>query len=90
MDLFFFSCIVIVGVVIFCVSLFRHKMENFINYILKIFLGAVGIYSINYILALNGASLIVGLNGVNILTIGILGLPGLILIYSMGLFFYLV
>ena len=65
----------------------RHKMELFINFVLRLFAGAVGIYVINSLLSYNQVASTVGLNGLNILVVGILGIPGFLLIYTVGIYF---
>lgn len=64
-----------------------HKVEAFINFVLRIVVGTLGIYIINTFLDNQGIATEVGINGFNILTIGVLGLPGFLLIY--GAAFYL-
>lgn len=80
--------IIVIGSVVFVISLFLHKIEMFINFILRIAFGACGIYLINTILNSRGVQSGVGLNSVSLLTIGVLGVPGLFLLYSSTLYFY--
>lgn len=79
--------IIVICAIVFIVSMCRQKMEIFINFVLRLFAGAVGIYVINSILSYSHITSTVGLNGINILTVGALGLPGFILIYTVGLYF---
>ncbi len=78
---------VIVCAVLLVISLRRKKMELFINFVLRLITGAVGIYLINALLGLVKIESAVGLNGVNMLVVGALGIPGLVLLYSVGVYF---
>ncbi len=69
------------------IAIRKKRMELFINLILRLFAGAVGIYLLNAILSAVNIQSAVGLNGVNVLVVGTLGLPGFILIYSVGIYF---
>ena len=72
---------------LFAFSMWKKKIEIFINFILRLFAGAVGIYLINAIFGLINIQSTVGLNGVNMLVVGTLGLPGFVLLYSVGTYF---
>lgn len=81
--------IVVLCVGIFLVSVMRKKMELFINFVLRLFVGAVGIYVINSFLVYANIECMVGLNGINILAVGLLGLPGFCMLYTIGAYFML-
>lgn len=81
--------ILVICAVIFAISMWKKKMELFINFILRLFAGAVGIYLINALLNVANIQSSVGLNGVNVLVVGALGLPGFALLYSVGIYFML-
>lgn len=87
MEKYFLLGIIAVGSVIFIISLVRHKSEAFLNFVLRIVTGVLGIYCVNTILDNQGIVAAVGMNGFNLLTVGVLGLPGFLLIY--GTAFYL-
>lgn len=61
-------------------------MEWLINILMRSILGTIGIYFINAALAMAGISLGVGINAVTVLTSGILGIPGLIALYGVGIY----
>ncbi len=64
----------------------RGKMEWLLNVVLRSILGTVAMYFVNSTLAMLGISLGVGINAVTILTSGILGLPGLVALYGLGVY----
>lgn len=64
----------------------RGKMEWLLNVVLRSILGTVAMYFVNSVLATMGISLGVGINAVTILTSGILGLPGLVALYGLGVY----
>lgn len=61
-------------------------MEQILNVLLRAILGTIAIYFINSALAAVGISLGVGINGLTVLTSGILGFPGLLALYGFGLY----
>lgn len=87
MEKYLLLSIIIISSVVFVVSLFMHKIEMFVNFILRLVFGASGIYFLNMILSSKGIQSGVGLNGVSLLTVGVLGIPGFLLLYSTA--FYL-
>lgn len=64
----------------------RSRMEWFLNVVLRGVLGTVAMYFINSALGTAGISLGVGINAITILTSGILGLPGLMALYGLGIY----
>ena len=61
-------------------------MEQILNILLRGILGTIAIYFINSALEAMGLSLGVGINAVTVLTSGILGFPGLLALYGIGLY----
>ena len=72
--------------VVLLIGLIRKKTEWLLNVTLRSILGTVAMYFMNSALAAAGISLGVGINAVTILTSGILGLPGLVAIYGLGIY----
>ena len=62
------------------------KKEWMLNVILRSILGIIAMYFINGALESAGVSLGVGINGATVLTSGILGFPGVAMLY--GITFY--
>lgn len=88
MEKYLLLSIIVIGSIIFVVSLFMHKIEMFVNFVLRLVFGASGIYFLNMILNSKGIQSGVGLNGVSLLTVGVLGLPGFILLYSSAAYYF--
>lgn len=65
------------------------KKEWVLNVILRSIFGVIAMYFINAALADAGISLGVGINGVTVLTSGILGIPGLAALYGLGMYKFL-
>ncbi len=64
----------------------RQKAEWLLNLVMRGILGTVVIYFVNGGLASAGISLGVGINAVTVLTSGILGIPGIVALYGIGLY----
>ena len=87
MELYVLLFILVLCGAILAIAIKKKRMELFINFILRLFAGAVGIYLLNAILGFANIESIVGLNGVNVLVVGALGLPGFVFLYSVGIYF---
>lgn len=61
-------------------------MEKVINICMRSILGIIAIYFINSVLEKAGISLGVGINAFTVLTSGILGFPGLLALYGIGIY----
>ncbi|WP_343210212.1 pro-sigmaK processing inhibitor BofA family protein [Anaerolentibacter hominis] len=81
-----FLILLAVCAVVFVISLFAKKGQLLGNFILRSILGIVAIYFVNTILSMNGVVLSVGINGLTILLSGLLGVPGLALLYGISYF----
>ena len=64
----------------------KGKMEWLLNILMRSILGTIAIYFINNGLAAAGIDLGVGINPITVLTSGILGFPGLAVIYGIGFY----
>lgn len=64
-------------------------MEQILNILLRGILGTIAIYFINSALEAMGLTLGVGINAATVLTSGILGFPGLLALYGIGLYRFL-
>lgn len=58
------------------------KLETIINVLLRMVFGGIGIYLLNTLFQFAGMQVLVGINVKTIATVGILGLPGLFLLYG--------
>lgn len=61
-------------------------MEKLLNILMRCILGTIAMYFINTTLHKMGLSLGVGINAVTVLTSGILGFPGLLALYGIGIY----
>lgn len=75
-----------VCVIVLFMGAIRTKAEWLMNLVMRSILGTIAMYFINEALAFAGISLSVGINGVTVLTSGILGFPGILALYGIGLY----
>lgn len=79
----------VVAVLLFVTLLYLKKIEWIINFLLRAVLGIILVYCCNSILHKIGVTNLPGINTVNIASIGILGIPGIILLYGITFYFSL-
>lgn len=87
----YLSGIVIVGacILVLLMGAFQRKKEWIINFILRAVMGTVFIFFANGFLISRGLSIAIGINPITVLTSGILGIPGLIMLYGINLYTFL-
>lgn len=73
-------------VVVLLIGAARRKVEWLLNVAMRSILGTISMYFINSALAAAGISLGVGINAITILTSGLLGFPGLVALYGIGIY----
>lgn len=78
--------IVFVCMIILLIGALRGKLEWLLNLVMRSILGTVAIYFINMGLDNFGISLGVGINAASVLTSGILGFPGVVALYAIGIY----
>lgn len=78
--------IVLACIGVLLIGAVRKRLEWLLNVVMRSILGALAIYFINMALAGLGISLGVGINAVTLLTTGILGIPGLLALYGIGIY----
>ncbi|MCM1569464.1 MAG: pro-sigmaK processing inhibitor BofA family protein [Roseburia sp.] len=78
--------IVIVCVVVVLLGVMKKKGEWLLNLVMRSVLGIIGIHFMNAALSAVGLSLGIGINPVSVLTIGILGIPGFLALYGLGIY----
>jgi inhibitor of the pro-sigma K processing machinery len=85
------SIIFIIVIVICCifiaVCIARKRPDLQVDFALRACFGTAGIYLLNLVLGIWGYSVNVGINGATILTNGLLGLPGFLLLYGLSLYY---
>lgn len=83
------SAIIFMCVVILCMISLRKKMEFLLNFMLRAITGMIAVFLINEALAAQNVSVLVGINPWTALTSGILGIPGVALLYGIRLLNFL-
>ena len=78
--------IVIICVVLVLLAAIKRKAEWLLNLVMRSILGTLAIYFINGGLSVLGYSLGIGLNAITVLTSAILGIPGLLALYGIGIY----
>lgn len=78
--------IVLACIGVLLIGAVRKRLEWLLNVVMRSILGTLAIYFINMALAGLGISLGVGINAVTLLTTGILGIPGLLALYGIGIY----
>lgn len=75
-----------VCLIVLIIGALGRKVEWLVNFILRAVMGTIGIYCLNYLLASRQISVAVGINPLTILTSGILGFPGIAVLYGIHFF----
>lgn len=83
------AVIIIACVAVLLMGAVKRKLEWLLNVLMRSVLGTIAIYFINGALAGAGISLGVGINPLTVLTSGVLGFPGLAVIYGIGIYNFL-
>ena len=82
------GALILIGMcgILLVIGLMRNKVEWFLNLVMRSILGTIAMYFVNTLLGGCGIYLGVGINPVTVLTSGILGFPGVAMLY--GITFY--
>ena len=75
-----------VCLIVLIIGAMGRKVEWMVNFILRAVMGTIGIYCLNYVLAAQQISVAVGVNPLTILTSGVLGFPGIAVLYGIHFF----
>lgn len=80
--------VAILGVclIVLVIGAMGRKVEWLVNFILRAVMGTIGIYCLNYMMASQQISVSVGINPLTILTSGLLGFPGIAVLYGIHFF----
>lgn len=81
--------IVAACILVLLIGAFRKKKEWLINFILRAVTGTAAAFFLNGFLVSQGLSIAIGINPITVLTSGILGIPGLMVLYGINLFMFL-
>ena len=74
------------AVLLLILSFFARKAEWLIDFILRSIMGTIAIYFINMGVMFLGLSTVVGINAASVLTAGVLGIPGIMLLYGLSVY----
>lgn len=89
MEYIAFGIIVGICCILFLYGKKKKKMDALLNFGLRMAAGTLGIYLVNQILQSVHISVQVGINFYNTLTLGVLGVPGFLLLYGISTYFML-
>ena len=78
------SVIIITFVVVLCIISLRRRAEFVLNFLLRTIVGVISIFFVIEMLAAQNYAVSVGINPWTALTSGILGLPGVALLYGIN------
>lgn len=82
--------IIIVACLIFiAICVIRKRADLVIDFLLRACVGTAGIYLLDFVLGISGYQISVGINAFSILSNGLLGLPGFILLYGLAFYYSL-
>ena len=80
------AMILAVCLIVLAIGAMGRKVEWLVNFVLRAVMGTIGIYAFNYLLAARQMQVAVGINPLTILTSGILGFPGIAVLYGIHFF----
>lgn len=84
-----FIVIIVICLGLLFYGLIKHRFDLLVNFGLRVFTGLLGIYLLNALLEKFALSLGVGLNGITALSVGLLGIPGFLMVYGVAIYFHL-
>jgi inhibitor of the pro-sigma K processing machinery len=87
MNSYIFIAIIIACIIFIGVCVIRRRPDLLIDFALRACFGTAGIYLLNLALNIQGYPISVGVNGATVLTNGLLGLPGFLLLYGLSLYY---
>ena len=80
------AMILAVCLIVLAIGAMGRKVEWLVNFVLRAVMGTVGIYAFNHLLAARQMQVAVGINPLTVLTSGILGFPGVAVLYGINFF----
>ena len=78
--------IVGVCVLVLLIGALRRKKEWLVNFVFRAVTGTVAVFFLNGFLVSKGLAIAIGINPITVLTSGILGFPGLLMLYGINLY----
>ncbi len=85
---YYISGMMIVGVcvLVLLIGALRRKKEWLVNFVFRAVTGTVAVFFLNGFLVSKGLAIAIGINPITVLTSGILGFPGLLMLYGINLY----
>ena len=85
---YYVSGMMIVGVcvLVLLIGALRRKKEWLVNFVFRAVAGTVAVFFLNGFLVSRGLAIAIGINPITVLTSGILGFPGLLMLYGINLY----
>ena len=85
---YYISGMMIVGVcvLVLLIGALRRKKEGLVNFVFRAVTGTVAVFFLNGFLVSKGLAIAIGINPITVLTSGILGFPGLLMLYGINLY----
>lgn len=74
------------AVLLFAISFLGKKAEWFLNLVLRSVFGVIFMYFLNWGIEILGFTVAVGINAATSLTVGILGFPGILVLYGLAVY----
>lgn len=81
--------LIIIGVCLLVIvfAIFFKKIEWLVNFVFRALLGIVLLYCINSVLVNFGVKQVPGINEINVTSIGLLGMPGILMLYAIMIYY---
>ena len=81
--------LIIIGVCLLVIvfAIFFKKIEWLVNFVFRALLGIVLLYCINSVLVNFGVQQVPGINEINVTSIGLLGMPGVLMLYAIMIYY---
>lgn len=83
---------ILIGIIIVClvfigICLIKRRPDLLVDFAVRAFAGTAGIYALDLLLRTQGYNMNVGINPVTVLSNGLLGLPGFIMLYGLAIYY---
>jgi inhibitor of the pro-sigma K processing machinery len=87
MESYIFIGVIVACIIFIAVCIIRRRPDLIVDFGLRASIGTLGIYIFDLVLKSKGYEVSVGINGVSVLTNGLLGLPGFLLLYGLAVYY---
>lgn len=86
------NSIILIVIILICAAfiaacVIRRRPDLIVDFGLRACIGTAGVYLLDFILKSRSYDINVGVNGVTVLTNGLLGLPGFIMLYGLAIYY---